>query len=254
MYKLYNKSKLGFAILNICLYVFGMSLADELSFIVKIPKVITLPIAIAMSVVLLIFINKHNLREEYGLQKSPYKASSFLFFIPLIVMVSVNFWFGTANIEWGIDSFLYILSMLAVGFLEEIIFRGFLFKALIVHGKKLAIIVTSVSFGVGHIVNLFTSSGMDLLSNVCQILSAIAIGFLFVIMFDRGKSLWPCILTHSLFNAFSIFTNMQELNGMVEIVVSAVITFISVIYALILIKTLPNIQNNSLNLEANEQK
>lgn len=93
--------------------------------------------------------------------------------------------------------------MLCVGFIEEVIFRGFLFKAIAKDNLKSAIIISSVTFGVGHLVNLFNRSGMDLVSNLCQICFAIAVGFLLVTIFYRGGSLLPCIITHSAINTLS---------------------------------------------------
>lgn len=90
--------------------------------------------------------------------------------------------------------------MLCVGFLEEVIFRGFLFTSIAKDTTKSAIIISSVTFGIGHIINLFNGSGMDLLSNLCQIVFAIAVGFLLVTIFYRGGSLLPCILVHSAIN------------------------------------------------------
>ena len=50
-----------------------------------------------------------------------------------------------------------VFSMILVGFVEEMIFRGFLFRALLGEDKPVvAIIVSAVTFGIGHIVNLFT--------------------------------------------------------------------------------------------------
>ena len=95
--------------------------------------------------------------------------------------------------------------MLMIGFLEEIIFRGFLYKGLKKNGMLFATIVTSLTFGFGHILNLF--NGTAVVATLIQIITAISIGFLFVTIFDKCKSLWPCIITHSIVNALSIFNN-----------------------------------------------
>jgi len=128
--------------------------------------------------------------------------------------------------------------MLCVGFLEEIIFRGFLFKAMSRDSIKSAIIVSSVTFGIGHIINLINGSGMGLVANLCQVVYAIAFGFLFVIIFHRGGSLLPCIMTHSTVNALSVFSTAPE-TAAVEIVTALILTAIGIIYTLILLKTLP---------------
>ena len=137
------------------------------------------------------------------------------------------------------ETALYVLSMLCVGFLEELIFRGFLFKAMEKDGVKSAIIVSSVTFGIGHIVNLFNGSGATLLPNLCQVVSAIAIGFLFVVMFYRGKSLIPCILAHQFINVTSFFANESAIDNTTRIVKSIIICVIALVYACILLKTLP---------------
>lgn len=53
--------------------------------------------------------------------------------------------------------------------LEEVICRGFLFVSVAKDNVKSAIIISSVTFGVGHLINLYNSSGMDLAANLCQI-------------------------------------------------------------------------------------
>ena len=65
--------------------------------------------------------------------------------------------------------------MINVGFIEEIIFRGFLFKMMEKDNIKTAIIVSSLTFGIGHIVNLL--NGADFISTVIQIFYAISICF-----------------------------------------------------------------------------
>lgn len=132
--------------------------------------------------------------------------------------------------------------MLCVGFLEEVIFRGFLFKALAKDNVKMAIIVSSITFGLGHILNLFNGSGMDLIANLCQIVGAVACGFLFVIIFYRGGSLIPCIIAHSVNNAVGVFANEAELTVEKRLLFSAVTVFVVIVYALILCRTLPQKQ------------
>ena len=54
------------------------------------------------------------------------------------------------------------MCMLCVGFWEEVIFRGLLFQAIAKDNIKSAVIISCVTFGIGHIINLFNGSGMDL--------------------------------------------------------------------------------------------
>ena len=182
---------------------------------------------------------KNALFKEFGLCKSDVGAKKFLYYIPLIVLVSCNFWLGVKmNGSW-MEFILYALSMLCVGFLEELIFRGFLFKAMAKDGVKSAIIVSSVTFGIGHIVNLFNGSGATLIPNLCQVVSAIAIGYLFVVIFYRGKSLIPCILAHQFINVTSFLANESAMNNTTRVVQSLIISVIAIVYATVLPKALP---------------
>jgi len=138
----------------------------------------------------------------YGLTKVKNKKK-YLYFIPLLVLGSVNLWNGINITSSTNTMILHVLLMINIGFIEEVIFRGFLFKMMEKDNLKSAIIVSSITFGLGHIVNLF--SGADLVSTLIQIIYAIAIGYVFVIVFYRSKSIVPCIVSHILINAFTIF-------------------------------------------------
>ena len=239
MNKLYKKSELWFALTWIICYVLGTSFADELSSIIGIEKVITVPFLLILCVIAYAWMKKNDLFERYGLCKTDIVAKRFLYYMPLAILVSCNFWYGVRmNGTWGAFA-LYGISMLCVGFLEELIFRGFLFHAMEKDGVKSAIIISSVTFGIGHIVNLFNGSGATLLPNLCQVASAVAIGFLFVVMFYRGKSLLPCIFAHQFINISSFFANEGSIDNRTRIVQSAIICIIAFGYAAILLKTLP---------------
>lgn len=239
MNKLYKKSEIWFAVSWIIVYVVGASIADELSRLVGIEKVFSVPYLLAMSILAIIWMRKNGLFERFGLCKTDIGAKKFLYYIPLILLVSCNFWYGLSkNGSWA-EFALYAASMLCVGFLEEVIFRGFLFRAMEKDGVRSAIAVSSVTFGIGHIVNLFNGSGAELLPNACQVVSAIAIGFLFVVIAYRGKTIVPCILAHQFINTSSFFANESALTDGLRIAQSVIICVIAIGYALILLKSLP---------------
>ena len=99
-----------------------------------------------------------------------------------------------------------------------------------------------MTFGIGHIINLFNGSGMDLVNNLCQIVFAIAMGFLLVTIFYRGDSLLPCILVHSAINTLGTFANDTSLTMEMQLLHLAVLIVIAVAYTLILTRTLPKKQ------------
>ena len=230
--KFYDKNELVFSIIWIIAYCVLASIGDNLSDALGISKVITLPILLVLSAILFLFIKRNSLTEKYGLCKADVAASKMLFYIPIIILLTANMWHGFRVNMSPLETFLYILSMLCVGFLEELIFRGLLFNAMLSNGKNSAIIVSSVTFGVGHIINLINGSGAELLPNLLQVVYAIAVGFMFVMIYYRTKSLLPCIITHSVFNALSAFANEAGLTSKEQIVSCILITLISGVYAL----------------------
>ena len=127
--------------------------------------------------------------------------------------------------------------MLCVGFPEEVIFRGLLFKAIASGNIRSAVIISSVTFSVGHIINLFNG---DLVGNLCQIAFAVAVGFLLVTIFYRGGSLLPCIIVHSAINTIGTFANDKAVTAEMHIIHLAILIVITVAYTLVLIKTLPD--------------
>lgn len=223
MRKLYEKNELNFALVWIGIYVVGMMLCDALSDALGVTKLVTLIGTGAASVFLWRWLHQEKLAGRFGLQPVQGKGKDCLWFIPLAVIGSVNLWHGVQlNLSVG-ESVLYAASMLLVGFLEEIIFRGFLFRAMEKDKFWPAVIVASVTFGFGHIINLL--SGADLLGTLFQIIYATAIGFCFVAVFVRTGSLWPCIITHAAINSLSTFAvdaGMDWLGMAALTVVSAV--------------------------------
>lgn len=236
MKKIYDKNEVNFSLIWIALYVVLFSVAESVSKSIGTVKLVTAPLCIVMSAVIYLWISKNNLKEKYGLCGYEGTAKQYLFFIPLAVFASVNLWHGGKMNFSVLETALYIISMMGAGFLEEIIFRGFLFKAICKDSLNCAVVISSITFGVGHIVNLL--NGANIQETMLQICYAAAIGFLFSILFYIGKSLWPCIITHSMMNSLSAFANKDAVSGSHSGLVTCVILcVVSIGYALYIIKT-----------------
>lgn len=203
MKRLYEKNELTFALLWIGVYVVSFSLADGLSELIGIEKLVTAVVGPVLMLGLYIWVLKNGLWEYYGFCRLKRDAKEYLYFLPLLLLVSVNLWWGVQFRLSAVETALYVFSMLCVGFLEELIFRGFLFKALCKDNLKRAIIISSVTFGIGHIVNLL--NGAAFVPTLLQVCYAVAIGFLFTYIFLTSGSLWPCILAHGAVNGLSVF-------------------------------------------------
>lgn len=234
--RLYDKSKLWFAIIWIIAYCVLMSLGDMLSDMLGVQKSVTLIVGLTLSAVLLAFLWRHDLLCEYGFRKPALPARSMLYYLPIAVMLTANLWFGV-GLNYSVpESVLYVLSMLCVGFLEEVIFRGLLFEAMRRDNVKAAIIVSSLTFGIGHIINLINGSGADLVSNLLQLVYATAAGFMFVFIYYRSGSILVCIAAHGVFNALSAFANRSPSWQGAELLTALLLTAICACYALYLLR------------------
>ena len=239
MKKLYEKNELTFAIVWIVIYCGLQSLANPINKIIGIEYSASALFCIVQTIILFTFIRKNKLEKRYGLCLSPVSVKRFLYYLPLVILASGNLWNGVADHYSPAETVCRIVCMLCVGFLEEVIFRGLLFTAIAKDNIKSAVIISSVTFGIGHIINLFNGSGMDLVNNLCQIVFAVAVGFLLVTIFYRGGSLIPCILVHSAINTLGTFANDANLTTKMHLLHLAALIVITVAYTLILAKTLP---------------
>ena len=228
--KIYDKSKIGFAVGWIVAYCVLMSLGDSLSEMLGVAKSVTLAVALLLSALLLAFLAKNRLFASYGVCRPEASARSMLYYLPLALMLSANLWYGVTLNYGALETLLYVLTMLLVGLLEELIFRGLLFEAMRGDSPRAAVIVSSVTFGIGHIINLVNGSGAELLPNLLQVVYATAAGFMFVMIYCKSKSLIACILSHGVFNALSAFANEANASMETKILTAALLTVITASY------------------------
>lgn len=212
----------GYVIINsYCMKNFGYT--SYVSFIVN----------TIFSVVLLTLIIKSKKTKYYGLTRVQ-ESKKFLYFFPLVIIGTVGLWNGIAINNSTDEIVFHILTMINIGFLEEIIFRGILYKSIEKDNKKLAITISSLTFGIGHIVNLL--NGANLVSTLMQICYAIAIGFLFVTIFNKSNSLIPCIITHIAVNSLSVFG--VDSIGISTYIIPILLIIISVSYTVFINKNI----------------
>jgi membrane protease YdiL (CAAX protease family) len=228
MTQFHKRNPLGFALMWIGIYVVSLSLADALSQAIGVEKLLTAPLCLVLTAVLFCWLKGQALLETYGLAHPAGRLRPWLHYWPLLLLISTNLWGGVALQYSLAETLLYVLSMLCVGFLEELIFRGFLFRALCRDSVKTAIWVSSVTFGIGHIVNLL--NGAALLPTLLQLCYATAAGFLFTVMVYRWGSLWPCIVTHSLLNSLSAVAAPKSQT--LQLITAVVLTAVALAYAL----------------------
>lgn len=200
MKKLYEKSEIWFAVIWILIYVVVMG---NLRANFGNGSIYSLIGLLAIALVLTIFIARNKLYKKYGLTSFP-SGKDYLYFIPFILLCTVNFWSGISLHYDVLHQIIAVLVMALVGYVEEIVFRGLLFRAIEKEHTQRAILISAVTFGAGHIVNLLTG---NVSSDVfLQIAYATAIGFAFILVFYKSGSLLPCIITHSFIDITAEFS------------------------------------------------
>ena len=209
MKKAYEQNEVKFSLILIFIYVFGTILSEILTEKIGIIKLIPAIFHIILSIFLFRWIKNNSLMRKYGLVNPLYPIKEAWYFIPLL-LIALSGLIGGIKLNYNIfETILYMISMIFVGFLEEIIFRGFLFLGMAKNNLHEATIISSITFGFGHIVNLF--SGAPIFTTIMQIIFATVVGFTLVILFYKGGSLIPCIIFHSLNNSLSAIelTNVE---------------------------------------------
>ncbi len=204
--KLYAKSQVWFSVFWIISYCVLMSAGDRLSEMAGLQKSFSMLVGLVLSVLLFAFLKNNGLLREYGLCRPSSSAGEMLYYIPLLCMMAANIWGGFCLRYGVVETLLYIFTMFCVGFLEEVIFRGLLFNAMRKDDLRWAVLVSSLTFGMGHIINLINGSGAQLLPNLMQVIYATAAGFMFVMIYLKTNSLVFCIAAHGVFNALSVFS------------------------------------------------
>ena len=92
MNKLYQKSEIWFAIVCIIFYVVGASICDKISSIIGLEKSLTFVFLLTISLILYFWIKKNGLKQKYGLCAANYKPKYFVFYLPMFLLVIINFY------------------------------------------------------------------------------------------------------------------------------------------------------------------
>lgn len=159
MKKLYEKSEIWFAVAWIIVYVVVMgnlrgNFGDE--------SLYSMLAALVMAVVLTVFIVRNRLTERFGLVLWT-DSRKYLYFIPFILLCTVNLWFGVSLHGSMGRQIVAVMTMALVAYVEEIIFRGLLFRAIEKDSEKQAIVISAVTFGAGHIAREMVNHMLSLL-------------------------------------------------------------------------------------------
>lgn len=229
MKKWYEKNELRFALIWILIYCFvSLPLRSALG---DTHPLLSLWFAVFAGV-LLLFMKQNGLLAKYGLVKWQGPARSYLYFIPVLLVMTGNLWHGIGPVHTGAAQLFAVLAMLLAGLSEELIFRGLLFRALLKKGRPAAAIaISALTFGLGHLINLLAGQGG--LESLLQVVFACAWGFLFTYLFYKSGSLLICILAHGFINASSKFA-LPPAEGQTDLAFILLTLAAAVLYGLFL--------------------
>lgn len=226
---------LWLAIAWIVAYIVVVGAGDTLSLSVGRENSMTAVLVLALCVVLVLYLGATSRLRAYGV-RAPLASDlrSTLFYVPLLVMAFLQYIKGLNGELDAVAVILVVLLMVGVGFSEELIFRGFLYRA-IAHrsGVRKAVVISGLTFGLGHIVNL--ARGYTGLDQLLQVVVAIAVGVVLALLVAVTGSIMPGVVFHILFN---ISGSVTADNRTLEVYVAVAVLVICSAYSTYLVRQL----------------
>jgi len=200
------------------------------------------PIALFLFIYLLV---KKRWSTFYFSGLSNLTAKQWLEYVPLLLILIVLLIGNQGFQSQPASFFIYLLlsQLLLVGFVEEVLFRGIMLRALVQKGTMYAVIVSSVLFGVTHALQAL--GGQSLQDTLLQIAYAFLIGFVLALLVVRNRAIILTIVFHGLHN-FINFTGNTPSTHVYDYIVLAILVA-QLVWLLIstrkqlAIQTIPNV-------------
>lgn len=195
-------------------------------------EVTTVFLIISVAIGILIMSKSRFTLSDYGFCKSKKHVNKKVWwYIPLFVVEIIPIAVAGFSTEVTLVQYAILLFFTtAVGFNEEIYFRGLAFKFLEEKGRRRAIVCTSVIFGILHLANAL--NGKNALYLVLQMLFAFMAGFVLVEIVSISKSLWIVIIWHAAHDYIAGVTN--DVFDTTKLIILAVQVVVLLIYAIYL--------------------
>ena len=230
MRKLQDTKPIWHALIWIAIYIVAVNIGDFLGEVVQFPELTSI-VLVVLSIVLIVYLRVGGRLAFYGIRSvQPGTLPLTFFYIPLFAITFVQY---AKGFESGLDLrtvAFAVLLVTAVGFIEELLFRGFLLQALRTRGNLTrAIIISGVTFGIGHIVNLLR--GYSLTDQALQLVGAVLIGIALAYCAVLTGSILPGVVFHALFNLSGTLTTPSVLWDSVTV---GVIAIVMIAYILVL--------------------
>ncbi|KAB3529389.1 CPBP family intramembrane glutamic endopeptidase [Alkaliphilus serpentinus] len=126
---------------------------------------------------------------------------SFLQYSLIIIMLLLFFLHGDFSIKGYYKLFFYLV---VVAFGEEFFFRGYVYNELSKYNRILAIVISGLFFGILHAVLPGVLKGYTIfqigISMLSEIGGGILIGYYFIYLLEKSKSLFIPVFVHAILN------------------------------------------------------
>lgn len=158
-------------------------------------------------ILIIIYNNKLNFKKSELFSRPIFNKSliltiiiSLVYIITMMIITHKGFWFNSEIILW-----LVVIKYIIVGFVEEVVFRGWGYNSLsnIISHKK-AMIITTILFILLHIpayfIKLLRFGTFDFIGMIGQTSSVLIWGIVFCWLLKKGKSIWNPIIAHTIYD------------------------------------------------------
>jgi membrane protease YdiL (CAAX protease family) len=171
----------------------------------------------------------------YGFRRLQVRdARSALWYSPLAAIVGLMYLRGIDPSVTVTRVAVLLLLFCCVGFLEEVLSRGLLYKALAEQGTVArAVVISGVTFGLGRAVNL--ARGYTATEQTIQIVYGVFLGIVLALLIAVTANIVPLVLFHVFLN---ISGNLTQANALVEAQLTAVMVVICACYTWWLVREL----------------
>ena len=222
-----------FAINACLLYLVGKSFIGSLIYTYSeiskewsycISEVITIALVVIMAV-----IQRKDL-ESYGICKGTYKGSwKYIVPLALLALMLVPYFFSSTIVDPLVPA---VLDVIFIGVMEELIFRGLIFRATeVLTDEHKAVIISSILFGLIHLVNLSGDYTMSFV--LLQVAFNAVIGLGFAALRVKTKSILAGIIIHIFLDINGLFVNEIQWIETAQIVMYFVVGILLYVFYLI---------------------
>src|SRR5574344_516534 len=141
-----KKSELFGVLSRIIVYVIVMSLFESIYADHSEQGWRVIPTAILLGLLLAGMARSNDFSTLGFTSHTPLPWCKVLFLLPFIIVATANLWHGAVLRYAPLDTVWYIIAMLCIGFIEEILFRGYLLRLLMKRSSRIAILISSLTF------------------------------------------------------------------------------------------------------------